>query len=64
MYEGQLNQVFMNILANAIDALDESNIGRSFAETHLTRLYQTYARFVLDCIRGMKANCWLKPASL
>ncbi|WP_256091414.1 sensor histidine kinase, partial [Nostoc sp. KVJ20] len=29
---GQLNQVFMNILANAIDALEESNHGRSFAE--------------------------------
>jgi predicted ATPase/signal transduction histidine kinase/GAF domain-containing protein len=31
-FPGQLNQVFMNILANAIDALDESNIGLSFAE--------------------------------
>lgn len=31
-FAGQLNQVFMNILANAIDALDESNIGRSFEE--------------------------------
>ncbi|MDB9512030.1 AAA family ATPase [Kamptonema animale CS-326] len=31
-YAGQLNQVFMNILANAIDALEESNIGRSFAQ--------------------------------
>ncbi|WP_199303214.1 ATP-binding sensor histidine kinase [Oscillatoria sp. FACHB-1406] len=31
-FPGQLNQVFMNILANAIDALDESNIGRSFAD--------------------------------
>ncbi|MEH2078247.1 MAG: AAA family ATPase [Nostoc sp.] len=31
-FPGQLNQVFMNILANAIDALDESNNGRSFAE--------------------------------
>ncbi|MBO3458900.1 trifunctional serine/threonine-protein kinase/ATP-binding protein/sensor histidine kinase [Aetokthonos hydrillicola Thurmond2011] len=31
-FPGQLNQVFMNILANAIDALDESNEGRSFAE--------------------------------
>ncbi|MEH2198163.1 trifunctional serine/threonine-protein kinase/ATP-binding protein/sensor histidine kinase [Nostoc sp.] len=31
-FPGQLNQVFMNILANAIDALDESNQGRSFAE--------------------------------
>ncbi|MBD2166264.1 AAA family ATPase [Calothrix membranacea FACHB-236] len=31
-FPGQLNQVFMNILANAIDALDESNQGRKFAE--------------------------------
>ncbi|MEG4347987.1 HAMP domain-containing sensor histidine kinase, partial [Microcoleus sp. A003_D6] len=31
-FPGQLNQVFMNIIANAIDALDESNHGRSFAE--------------------------------
>ncbi|MEH2362129.1 hybrid sensor histidine kinase/response regulator [Nostoc sp.] len=31
-FAGQLNQVFMNILANAIDALEESNIGRGFAE--------------------------------
>lgn len=27
---GQLNQVFMNLLANAIDALEESNQGKSF----------------------------------
>ncbi|WP_293128077.1 AAA family ATPase [Microcoleus sp. bin38.metabat.b11b12b14.051] len=31
-FAGQLNQVFVNLLANAIDALEESNIGRSFAE--------------------------------
>ncbi|MEB3218003.1 MAG: HAMP domain-containing sensor histidine kinase, partial [Nostocales cyanobacterium 94392] len=31
-FPGQLNQVFMNILANAIDALDDSNTGRSFEE--------------------------------
>jgi signal transduction histidine kinase len=31
-FPGQLNQVFMNILANAIDALEESNQGRSFYE--------------------------------
>ncbi|MEH2289675.1 AAA family ATPase [Nostoc sp.] len=31
-FPGQLNQVFMNILANAIDALDESNTERNFAE--------------------------------
>ncbi|MBE9183834.1 AAA family ATPase [Microcoleus sp. LEGE 07076] len=31
-FPGQLNQVFMNILANAIDALDESNTDRKFGE--------------------------------
>jgi signal transduction histidine kinase len=31
-FPGQLNQVFMNLLANAIDALDESNQGRIFEE--------------------------------
>ena len=31
-FPGQLNQVFMNILANAIDALDDSSRGLSFAE--------------------------------
>ncbi|MGD1807268.1 ATP-binding protein, partial [Dapis sp. BLCC M126] len=31
-FAGQLNQVFMNILANAIDAFDEANIGKTYAE--------------------------------
>ncbi|MEG4345464.1 AAA family ATPase [Microcoleus sp. A003_D6] len=31
-FPGQLNQVFMNVLANAIDALEESNKGISFQE--------------------------------
>ncbi|AFY57595.1 putative ATPase [Rivularia sp. PCC 7116] len=31
-FPGQLNQVFMNLLANAIDALDESNDGRSYED--------------------------------
>ncbi len=31
-FSGQLNQVFMNILANAIDAFDEKNQGRTYAE--------------------------------
>ncbi|MEG4350860.1 AAA family ATPase [Microcoleus sp. LAD1_D5] len=34
-YLGQLNQVFMNVLANAIDCFDESNKGRSFAQIEL-----------------------------
>jgi predicted ATPase/signal transduction histidine kinase/tRNA A-37 threonylcarbamoyl transferase component Bud32 len=31
-YFGQLNQVFMNIIANAIDAFEEVNYGRNFTE--------------------------------
>ncbi|MDJ1180316.1 AAA family ATPase [Roseofilum sp. BLCC_M91] len=31
-FPGQINQVFMNLIANAIDALDETNQGRSFDE--------------------------------
>ena len=31
-YIGQLNQVFMNILSNAIDAMEQQNVGRTFAE--------------------------------
>lgn len=31
-FPGQINQVFMNIIANAIDALEESNQGRSYQE--------------------------------
>ncbi|MEX0268018.1 ATP-binding protein [Leptolyngbyaceae cyanobacterium UHCC 1019] len=31
-YAGQLNQVFMNILANAIDAIDELNAKRTYQE--------------------------------
>jgi len=36
-FPGQLNQVFMNILANAIDALEESNTGRTFQEIKKNR---------------------------
>lgn len=31
-FPGQLNQVFMNLLANAIDAIEEASQGKSFAE--------------------------------
>jgi two-component system, NtrC family, sensor kinase len=31
-YAGQMGQVFMNILANAIDALEEANQGKTYAE--------------------------------
>ena len=31
-FPGQLNQVFMNVLANAIDAFDEANRGKTYTE--------------------------------
>ena len=31
-HPGQINQVFMNLIANAIDALEESNAGKTYAE--------------------------------
>ncbi|MGL5065484.1 MAG: ATP-binding protein [Microcoleus sp.] len=31
-YLGQLNQVFMNLIANAIDSFEEANLGRNFSE--------------------------------
>lgn len=31
-YPGQLNQVFMNLIANAIDALEESNVGKTYKQ--------------------------------
>ncbi len=47
-FPGQLNQVFMNILANAIDALDESNVGRSFEQIKAKPNQITIATFVVD----------------
>ncbi|GAB4319164.1 MAG: AAA family ATPase [Leptolyngbyaceae cyanobacterium] len=47
-FPGQLNQVFMNILANAIDALEETNAGRSFAEIEGNSNRITIATQVLD----------------
>ena len=51
-YAGQLNQVFMNILANAIDALDESNYGRSFEDIKAHPNYITITTLI--------ENNWVK----
>jgi len=47
-FPGQLNQVFMNILANAIDALDESNAGCSFEKIKANPNQITITTFVAD----------------
>ncbi|MBD2679426.1 MULTISPECIES: ATP-binding sensor histidine kinase [Nostoc] len=47
-FPGQLNQVFMNILANAIDALEEANHGRSFEEIKANPNQITITTSVVD----------------
>ncbi|MBN3894880.1 MAG: AAA family ATPase, partial [Nostoc sp. NOS(2021)] len=47
-FPGQLNQVFMNLIANAIDALDESNQGRSFQEIKANPNFITITTSVAD----------------
>jgi signal transduction histidine kinase len=39
-YLGQLNQVFMNLLANAIDAIDESVQQKKSAELSINQIHQ------------------------
>jgi predicted ATPase/signal transduction histidine kinase len=54
-FPGQLNQVFMNILANAVDALEESNNGRKFEDIQLncnrititTSLENNYVKIII-----------------
>ncbi|MEG4029819.1 MULTISPECIES: ATP-binding protein, partial [unclassified Microcoleus] len=54
-YAGQLNQVFMNLLGNAIDALEESNQGRPYAEIANEITIKT------DIFRDNKqARIWIK----
>jgi predicted ATPase/signal transduction histidine kinase/tRNA A-37 threonylcarbamoyl transferase component Bud32 len=47
-YPSQLNQVFMNLLANAIDALEESKSQHSLAETELNPSYIKITTEVLE----------------
>ncbi|MDF5731293.1 MAG: AAA family ATPase [Rhizonema sp. PD38] len=47
-FAGQLNQVFMNMLANAIDALEESNTGRCFADIQADPNYITITTKISD----------------
>ncbi len=53
-YAGQLNQVFMNILSNAIDALDEYNEGRSPEDYEANPSMITITTERLSTVPGMK----------
>ena len=48
-YPGQLNQVFMNLLSNAIDALEEYDSGRSLAEIKASPSQIRIQTEVLEC---------------
>ncbi|MBD6618444.1 HAMP domain-containing protein [Komarekiella sp. 'clone 1'] len=54
-YPGQINQAFMNILANAIDALEEANIKRTYQEIQENPSQITIRTFMID-------SKWIKIA--
>lgn len=47
-FAGQLNQVFINLIANAIDAFDEANQGKSFEEIKVRPNQITIKTFVKE----------------
>ncbi|MEM9541559.1 MAG: PAS domain S-box protein [Cyanobacteria bacterium P01_E01_bin.42] len=63
-FPGQLNQVFMNLLANAIDALEEANQGKSYDEIEANPNQITiHTRVVSDRlqIRIQDNGCGMSP---
>ncbi|MEH2220599.1 MAG: AAA family ATPase [Nostoc sp.] len=56
-FPGQLNQVFMNIVANAIDALEESNQGRN-----VTDIKTNPNRITITTCRGQQKTIVVKIA--
>ncbi|MBW4688645.1 MAG: HAMP domain-containing protein [Komarekiella atlantica HA4396-MV6] len=54
-YPGQINQAFMNILANAIDALEEANVQRTYQENKENPSQITIRTFMID-------SKWIKIA--
>ncbi|MEJ1931506.1 GAF domain-containing protein [Nostoc sp. NIES-2111] len=46
-YAGQMNQVFMNIISNAIDALEESSLGSEISEANSTKIDKDKSLFAI-----------------
>ncbi|MDJ1182472.1 trifunctional serine/threonine-protein kinase/ATP-binding protein/sensor histidine kinase [Roseofilum casamattae] len=66
-YPGQLNQVFMNILANAIDAFDEANQGKSYQEIESSPNIITIHTSTIDKqvkIQIQDNGCGMKPETI
>ncbi|NEO88153.1 MAG: PAS domain-containing protein [Spirulina sp. SIO3F2] len=66
-FPGQLNQVFMNILANAIDAFDEVNQGKTFKEIATSPNTIMISTSVLDeqvQIQIQDNACGMKPKTV
>jgi signal transduction histidine kinase len=63
-FPGQLNQVFMNILANAIDAFDEANLGKDYGQIEAKPNMITIQTLVIDeqvQIQIQDNGCGMKP---
>ena len=66
-FPGQLNQVFMNILANDIDAFDEANQGKTFKEIKVDPNMITITTSVVDeqvKIQIQDNACGMKPETI
>ncbi|NEO84263.1 MAG: AAA family ATPase [Spirulina sp. SIO3F2] len=64
---GQLNQVFMNILANAVDAFDEFNQGKTYQEIESNPNTITIQTSVIDeqvQIKIQDNGCGMKPETV
>ncbi|MEL6555604.1 MAG: ATP-binding protein [Cyanobacteria bacterium J06621_11] len=66
-FPGQLNQVFMNVLANDIDAFDEANRGKTFKEIQADPNIITITTLMVDeqvQVRIQDNACGMKPETI
>ena len=66
-FPGQLNQVFMNVLANDIDAFDEANRGKTFQEIKADPNTITITTLIVDeqvRVQIQDNACGMKPKTI